>query len=67
MIEKMSKEQLERELNEWKDKVLRSFDGAGSVNTYGMIVDVDRIIAEAFDHAPVIQEDLEPSVRFFED
>lgn len=66
MSKGMSKHELEAALNEWKEKVLSSYDGTG-VSTYSMIEDVDKIIAEAFDHSPVIQPDFEPSIRFFND
>ena len=66
MIVPISKEQLEAELDEWKNKVLSSF-GDGDANTYRMIVDVDKIIADAFNKSLVVQDDFEPSIRFFDD
>ena len=48
---------LDKTLTEWKDKVLATYykSGSGSmVNTLGMIQDIDKIIADAFDHDTVL-------------
>lgn len=47
---------LEQRLKEWMDKVLTAHEAAGMTDTFQMIVDVDRIIAEEFDHAPMLEE-----------
>ena len=49
---------LEQKLNEWVRRVVAAHDGAhycGVINTFQMVVDVDKIIAEEFNHAPVIK------------
>lgn len=47
---------LEQKLNEWVAKVVASYnpDTPGAPNTFQMVKDVDQIIAEAFDHDPVL-------------
>lgn len=52
---------LEKRLNEWVQAVMDAYnddrDGFEySVNTYQMIVEVDKIISEEFDHEPVLKE-----------
>lgn len=49
---------LEQKLNEWVAKVLAAYNDTkpGFVNTRAMICDVDKIIAEAFDHTPLFVE-----------
>lgn len=47
---------LEEKLESWKEKVLNSYRQGCGVNTYQMMVDVDKIISEAFEHTPVIEE-----------
>lgn len=47
---------LEQRLNEWVAKVIKASEPGGCVNTYRMIVDIDKIIAEEFDHEPVLAE-----------
>ena len=53
---------LERRLNEWTQKGLEaqtpatSNAAASMADTYHMILDVDRIIAEEFDRMPVLPE-----------
>ena len=47
---------LEEKLTEWVHKVLTAYETAGMTDILQMIVDVDRIIAEAFDHTPVLEE-----------
>mgnify|MGYP001630353164 CR=1 FL=1 len=47
---------LEEKLESWKEKVLNSYQQGGGVNTYRMIVDIDKIIAEAFDRPPCMEE-----------
>ena len=47
---------LEERLNEWMQKVLKAHnnnDPYVCVDNYKMIVDVDKIIAEEFNHDPV--------------
>ncbi len=45
---------LATKLDAWRDKVLASIDGKSGVNTYRVIKDVDKIIADFFDHDPVL-------------
>lgn len=52
----MERDVLKKKLEEWENKVLNSYGQKGGVNTYQMIVDVDKIIAEAFNHTPVLVE-----------
>ena len=47
---------LEQRLQEWVQKVIAAKNGGGGVNTYAMIMDVDKIIAEEFDHDTVFAE-----------
>ena len=52
---------LEERLTQWMEKVLATHSEPNpfirvSANTYKMILDVDKIIAEEFDHAPIIAE-----------
>lgn len=49
---------LEQKLTEWVQKVLAAHDAPALVgkNTYRMIEEVDKIIAEAFDHEPVLSD-----------
>lgn len=47
-------EKLECELTAWVDKVCRAKVSCGMADTFKMIQQVDKIIAEAFDHEPVI-------------
>lgn len=47
---------LEARLNEWVRKVLNAYKSEGMTNTYQMLVDVDKIISEEFDHDPVLPE-----------
>ena len=47
---------LEEKLTEWVHKVLTAYETAGMTDILQMIVDVDRIIAEAFGHTPVLEE-----------
>ena len=49
---------LEQRITEWMHKVLAAQEAPGATNTYQMMVDIDRIIAEAFDHAPILPENL---------
>lgn len=48
---------LEDELKDWMKNVLTAYESKGSVDTYKMIVDVDKIIADAFDHDTIIIQD----------
>ncbi len=47
---------LKEELNAWIEKVVSAKENGGMVDTYAMIAKVDKIIANAFDHEPVISE-----------
>lgn len=52
---------LEEKLNEWVQKVLNAYSNSETyifVDTYKMMVDVDKIIAEGFGHRPVFVENL---------
>lgn len=47
---------LEERLNEWMQKVLDAYNNSDTfvyIDTYKMVVDVDKIIAEEFGHYPV--------------
>lgn len=48
---------LETQLESWKDKVLRAYQHGSGANTYQMMLDIDKIIAEAFQHTPLIAEE----------
>ena len=52
----MSTTDLNKAIDEWKNKVLSANDSQGMIDTFAMIKDIDRIIADAFDHAPIIDE-----------
>lgn len=41
-------------LMEWVAKVVLAKEAGGMIDTYAMIEDVDKIIAEAFDRDPVL-------------
>lgn len=43
-------------LDSWVEKVVRAKASCGMVDTFAMIAEVDKIIADAFDHEPVISE-----------
>ena len=49
---------LEERVNEWVKKVVAAKNerSRGCANTRQMILDVDKIIAEEFDHAPLFFE-----------
>lgn len=47
---------LEQRITEWMRKVLAAHETAGMTDTQKMIADIDRIIAEEFDHDPVLEE-----------
>lgn len=47
----MNKERLVRRIDEWKEKVVNT---EGSANTYRMVKDIDKILAEEFDHEPIL-------------
>ena len=53
----MEAKNLETQLESWKDKVLSAYRHGSGVNTYKMIIDIDKIIAEAFHHNPVVMEE----------
>lgn len=46
----------EKELNEWVRRVLSAYEDSNNAmcNTYQMIVDIDKIIADAFNHDTVL-------------
>lgn len=47
---------LEEKLNEWMQKVLNAYNNSDTlvcIDTYKMVVDVDKIISEAFGHYPI--------------
>ena len=46
----------EKELNEWVRRVITAYadDNKSMCNTYQMIVDIDKIIADAFNHDTVL-------------
>lgn len=52
--ETLAKE-LEAKLDDWKRKVMATYKTCDAADTFRMIRDVDRIIAYAFDHDPVIE------------
>lgn len=47
---------LEQRINEWVQKVLAAYEAPSMTDTRQMIADVDRIIADEFDHEPVLVE-----------
>ena len=50
---------LEERLNEWVQKVLKAYENSNSyvyVNTFQMIIDVDEIISEEFEHEPIFEK-----------
>ena len=47
---------LEAKLENWKEKVLDAHRQGYAASTYHMMIDIDKIIAEAFDRAPCIEE-----------
>ncbi len=52
---------LEKRLKEWMEKVLAAYNDDRpnvGIDTYRMVVDVDKIISEEFDHDPVLHENL---------
>ena len=51
----------EEKLNEWTQKVIDAYKAVNNgecdfVSTYRMMLDVDKLIAEAFDHEAVMYE-----------
>lgn len=49
----------EQKLTKWTQEVLAAYDPSDNsavVNTHKMMMYIDRIIAEAFDHAPMLTE-----------
>ena len=55
----MDRKEFEKRLEEWKEKVMGAYKGKEyyghcAVNTYAMIIDIDRLIAEAFDRDTVL-------------
>ena len=51
----MNNAAFEKQLTDWCAKVLRT-DKGGMVDTYRMMKDVDKIIADYYGHAPVFVE-----------
>lgn len=47
----MDKERLIRRVEEWKEKVINT---EGQADTYRMVKEIDQILAEEFDHEPVL-------------
>ena len=47
---------LEQRITEWAHKVLAAHEAGGMIDTVQIIEDIDRIIAEEFDHDPVLEE-----------
>lgn len=52
----MNTTDLNKAIDEWKDKVLKAKESAGMTDTFTMTKDIDKIIAEAFDRSPVIED-----------
>ncbi len=51
---KVNEERLEKRINEWKEKVLKTTDG--TADTYAMMKDIDAIIAEEFDREKCLND-----------
>lgn len=51
----INKERLEKRIDEWKEKVLKTAE-RGYYNTYEMMKDIDTIIAEEFDHEKCLND-----------
>ncbi len=49
-------QELEQKITEWMRKVLAAYEAGGMVDTLQMTMDIDRIIAYAFDHEPALPE-----------
>ena len=49
--------QFVKNLEDWTAKVLRTYDSGLIADTYRMTVDIDKIISDAFDHDPVINQE----------
>lgn len=50
-------DKFEKQANEWAAKVIRAYNlGGKNVDTYKMIADIDRIIAEMFDREAILAE-----------
>lgn len=55
-----TKDKFEIDLNTWREKVLRTYytnknkTEFSFVDTFSMINDIDKIIAEGFDHEPIL-------------
>ena len=47
---------LEQRLQEWMDKVIAAHNSDGMTDTFKMILDVDKIVAEEFGHDYVFAE-----------
>lgn len=57
---KINTKKLEERINEWKEKVLKAAnsndDPRTVVDTYAIICDIDKIIAEEFDRRKCLEE-----------
>lgn len=53
----------EKKMNEWAKKVIEVYQSGGAANTYQMMIDIDNIIAEAFDHYPMLEENLKKDYK----
>lgn len=49
----MEKKDLEQKLKEWTEKVLKTY--GSEADTYRMVKDIDKILADAFQHDTIIQ------------
>jgi hypothetical protein len=49
----MEKKELEQKLKEWTEKVLKAY--GSEADTYRMVKDIDKILADAFQHDTIIQ------------
>lgn len=57
----MTVEELKNSIDKWRDGILSTYSSTREscyvgADTYGMIKDIDKIIADAFDHEYVIIE-----------
>jgi hypothetical protein len=54
-----NKKTLEENIDSWKKEILDAYEGKEAVNTYKMLTDIDRILAEAFGRNPLISTMIE--------
>ncbi len=52
----MNAADLKKAIDAWKEKVLKAKESGGAVDTFAMVKDIDKIIAEAFGRSPVIED-----------